>query len=60
MRAKLSIGSQYYYEMKVEDAVLEFIKNGIYASELSDGALNKTSVLRSFLHINIDFNLVFC
>ena len=36
MKAKLSIWSQYYYEMKIEDAVLEFIKNGIYASELSD------------------------
>ena len=36
MKAKLSIWSQYYYEMNAEEAVLEFIKNGIYASELSD------------------------
>ena len=36
MEAKLSIWSQYYHEMKIEDAVLEFIKNGIYCSELSD------------------------
>ena len=36
MNARLSIWSHYYHEMKVEDAVLEFIKNGIYASELSD------------------------
>ena len=36
MRATLSIWSQYYHEMKIEDAVLEFKKNGIYASELSD------------------------
>ena len=27
MEAKLSIWSQYYHEMKIEDAVLEFIKN---------------------------------
>ena len=36
MDARLSIWSQYYHEMKIEDAVLEFIKNGIYCSELSD------------------------
>ena len=36
MEAKLSIWSQYYHEMKIEDAVLEFIRNGIYCSELSD------------------------
>ena len=36
MEAKLSVWSQYYHEMKIEDAVLEFIKNGIYCSELSD------------------------
>ncbi len=36
MNAKLSIWSYYFYEMSPEDAVLEFIDNGIYASELSD------------------------
>ncbi len=36
MEAKLSIWSQYYHEMKIEDAILEFKKNGIYCSELSD------------------------
>ncbi len=36
MDAKLSIWSYYFYEMSPEDAVLEFKRNGIYASELSD------------------------
>ena len=36
MEAKLSIWSQYYHDMKIEDAVLEFKKNGIFCSELSD------------------------
>lgn len=36
METKLSVWSNYYHELKIEDAVLEFIKNGIYASELSD------------------------
>lgn len=36
MDTKLSIWSQYYYELKIEDAVERFIRNGIYASELSD------------------------
>ncbi len=36
MNAKLSIWSYYFHEMSPEDAVLEFIDNGIYASELSD------------------------
>ncbi len=36
MVAKLSIWSQYYHDMKIEDAVLEFKKNGISCSELSD------------------------
>ena len=36
MEARLSIWSQYYHDLKVEDAVLEFIKNGIFCSELSD------------------------
>lgn len=36
MVAKLSIWSQYYHDMKIEDAVLEFKKNGIFCSELSD------------------------
>jgi sugar phosphate isomerase/epimerase len=33
---ELAIWSQYYYEMTPENAVKEFIKNGIYAAELSD------------------------
>lgn len=33
---KLSIWSSYFAELSPEDAVEEFIKNGIYASELSD------------------------
>lgn len=33
---KLAIWSNYYYELSPEEAVKEFIKNGIYASELSD------------------------
>ena len=33
---KLAIWSNYYHELSPEDAVREFIKNGIYASELSD------------------------
>ncbi|MBQ8409932.1 MAG: sugar phosphate isomerase/epimerase [Clostridia bacterium] len=33
---KLAIWSNYYYELSPEDAVREFIKNGIYASELAD------------------------
>lgn len=36
MEAKLSIWSQYYHELKIEDAVLEFKRNGIFCSELSD------------------------
>lgn len=36
METKLSIWSQYYHELKIEDAVERFIKNGVYASELSD------------------------
>ena len=36
MEAKLSVWSQYYHEMKIEDAVDEFIRNGIFCSELSD------------------------
>ena len=36
MEAKLSIWSQYYHEMRIEDAVLEFKRNGILCSELSD------------------------
>ena len=33
---KLAIWSNYYYELSPEDAVREFVKNGIFASELSD------------------------
>jgi len=33
---KLSVWSSYYPELKIEDTVLRFIKNGIYCSELSD------------------------
>ncbi len=33
---KLAIWSNYYHELSPEDAVREFIKNGIYASELAD------------------------
>ena len=36
MNARLSVWSYYFHEMSAEEAVLEFIKNGIYASELSD------------------------
>lgn len=36
METKLSIWSQYYHELTIEDAVERFIKNGIYASELAD------------------------
>ena len=36
METKLSIWSSYFVELPPEDAVEEFIKNGIYASELSD------------------------
>lgn len=35
MEAKLSIWSGYYGEFKIEDAIEEFIKDGIFASELS-------------------------
>ena len=33
---KLSIWSSYYTEMKIEQAVLRFIENGIYCTEISD------------------------
>ncbi len=33
---ELSIWSQYYYELKAEESVERLIKNGIFASELSD------------------------
>ena len=33
---KLAIWSNYYYELSPEDVVREFVKNGIFASELSD------------------------
>ncbi|MBQ7821985.1 MAG: sugar phosphate isomerase/epimerase [Clostridia bacterium] len=36
MEAKLSIWSAYYYELSPEEAVEEFIKNGVNCSELSD------------------------
>jgi len=36
MNAKLSIWSQYYYEMTPEEAVDEFIRNGLSCCELSD------------------------
>ena len=36
MNTMLSVWSQFFYEMSPEDAVLEFKRNGIYASELSD------------------------
>ena len=36
MNARLSVLSYYFHEMSAEESVLEFIKNGIYASELSD------------------------
>ena len=36
MKTELSIWSQYYYELSPEEAVLEFLKNGIGAMELSD------------------------
>ena len=36
MKPKLSIWSNYYYELSAEEAVERFIKNGIYCSELSD------------------------
>ncbi len=36
METKLSIWSSYYYELSPEEAVKEFVKYGIYASELSD------------------------
>lgn len=35
MGARLSIWSGYYGEFKIEDAVKEFLKDGIFASELS-------------------------
>ncbi len=35
MEAKLSIWSGYYGEFKIEDAVEEFLKDGIFAAELS-------------------------
>ena len=36
MEAKLSVWSSYYVDLKIEDAVEELIKNGIFCSELSD------------------------
>ena len=36
MNARLSIWSSYYVELEIEDAIERFIKNGIFASELSD------------------------
>ena len=36
MEAKLSVWSSYYMELEIEDAIDEFIKNGIFCSELSD------------------------
>ena len=36
MKAELSIWSTYYYDLSPEDAVLELLKNGIHACELSD------------------------
>jgi sugar phosphate isomerase/epimerase len=36
MEAKLSIWSSYFMELSPEEAVEEFIKNGIYCTELSD------------------------
>lgn len=36
MEAKLSVWSSYYMELEIEDAINEFIKNGIFCSELSD------------------------
>ena len=35
-KMKLSIWSSYYIDLTIEDAVRQFIKNGIYCSELSD------------------------
>jgi len=36
MEAKLSVWSSYYVDLKIEDAVEELIRNGIFCSELSD------------------------
>ena len=36
MNARLSIWSQYYFDLTPEEVVDEFIKNGIYCSELAD------------------------
>lgn len=36
MEAKLSVWSSYYMELEIENAIDEFIKNGIFCSELSD------------------------
>jgi len=36
MNARLSIWSQYYFELTPEEMVDEFIKNGIHCSELAD------------------------
>jgi len=36
MDSKLSVWSSYYVELEIEEAVEELIRNGIYASELSD------------------------
>lgn len=35
MSMELAIWTQYYHGLTPEDAVKEFIKNGIYAAELS-------------------------
>ncbi len=36
IKMKLSIWSSYYAGLNIEDAIQRFIKNGIYASEISD------------------------
>ena len=36
MKASLSIWSQYYYDLSFEDAVLEFARQGLFTTELSD------------------------
>ncbi len=36
MSMELAIWTQYYHDLTPEDAVKEFVKNGIYAAELSD------------------------
>ena len=63
MEAKLSIWSGYYGDFPIEGAVMEFIKDGIYATELShehgeellarsDDRVATGKALRAFLEAN--------